>query len=152
MSVTVSFFPNSFRAQFCPFLTTCSKLSQDLETINPPSLKEDKQLGTKGEILLIKKLWKNLSSLLSQPKLSTAHTCISRKWDPTRSATLVQTLTLADEGRGCFPRMDTGSDEHHFLFSPWTQVCCSRKGQGTEGKKEKWRSLNCAPDVDANNC
>lgn len=61
-------------------------------------------------------------------------------------------LTLADEGRGSFPRMDPSSDEHHFLFSPWTQVCCSRKGQGAQGKTEKWRSLNCAPDVEADKC
>lgn len=137
MSVSVSFFPNSFRAQFCPFLTMFSKRPQDLETIYPYGLKEDKQLGIRGEILLIKNLWKNLSHPLSEPKPPTPYTCISRNSDPSRSAPLVQTLTLADEGGGCFPRMDPGSDEHHFLFSPRTQVCCSRKGQGAEGKKEK---------------
>lgn len=97
--------------------------------------------GERPEVLLISSLWgKNLShelTLPSDPNLCQPNTCINRRSGLSRPAVATQTLTLAHEGRRCFPGVDSGSDEHHFLFSPWTQVLCSRRGGRGQAEKER---------------
>lgn len=98
-------------------------------------LQEGKILG-RGESLLIPSLRK--LRLLSNPKLCKPQYMHQRKPYLTKTAIFVKTLTLAHKGRWCFPRVDPCSDEHHFLFSAWTQVLCSRRGwQGTKGERER---------------
>lgn len=153
------FFLNSLRAH-SPVLTQFSKQSQGPEVIYSYCPQEDKQLGDSANILTVEKNLLHELSLLSDPSLRkfiqiyqiypnsylskfinpnvSKFTCINRKSGLTRPAIVMQALTLAHEGRWCFPRVDSCSDEHHFLLSPWTQVLCSRRGwQGTDRKREK---------------
>lgn len=146
MSVTVSFFPNSFRAQYRPFLTTFSKHPPDLETIYPYSLKEDNQLGIRWAILLIKRTVEK--SVMSPFRAKAIHTTHTHQQEHGSHQICLRHSPWQTKDEGVSPGWTRAVMNTTFCSAPGRRFAAAERGVGE--KREKLRSLNCAPDVETN--